>query len=58
MKILRVEITIILKDELIKNFEKKNEKKENDKVFINGYLILLLKKEDIKKMNLNKNVNF
>ncbi len=58
MKILRVEITIIRKDELIKNFEKKNEKKENDKVFINGYLILLLKKEDIKKMNLNKNVNF
>ena len=51
------EIATILKDELIKNFDPKNEKKANDKEFINAYMILLLKKEDIKKMNLSKNVN-
>ena len=51
------EISINIKDELIKNLEPKKEEKANDKEFINRYIILLMKREDIDKNVPNQNFN-
>ena len=51
------EIANAIKDELIKNIDPKNEEKANDKDFINKYIILLMKREDINKIDPNKNFN-
>ena len=51
------EISINIKDELIKNLDPKKEEKANDKEFINRYIILLMKREDIDKNVPNQNFN-
>ena len=48
------EIANGMKDELIKNIDPKNEEKANDKDFINKYIILLMKRDDIGRID-NRN---
>lgn len=48
------EISNALKDELLGTFDPNNEKKTNDKEFINKYIILLLKKDDANKIGANQ----
>ena len=48
------EIANGMKDELIKNIDPKNEEKANDKDFINKYIILLMKRDDIGRVD-NRN---
>ena len=49
------EISINIKDELIKNLDPQKEEKANDKEFINKYIILLMKRDDIDKNVPNQN---
>lgn len=48
------DISDALKDELLGTFDSNNEKKTNDKEFINKYIILLLKKDDVNKISANQ----
>jgi len=48
------DISDALKDELLGTFDPNNEKKTNDKEFINKYIILLLKKDDANKISANQ----